>query len=69
MFNPDSDRLYIQDVTLRDGMHAIAQRDILDIKAVVFGVEAHAAASASRAAAIFSAVASPAEVMMSRLPA
>ena len=49
--------------------HAVAQGDILDIEPVAVWVEPHATASARRAAAIFSAVARAADVMMSRLPA
>src|SRR3546814_8795392 len=60
------DRLnMIEAVLVADRVHPVAQRHILDIEFGRSGVEAHAAIIS----AIFSAVRSDAEVMMSRLPA
>lgn len=55
-------------VSVADRMHAVAQRHILDIEPVMRGIEHHATRPMP-CAAIFSAVASAADVMMSRLPA
>jgi hypothetical protein len=53
-----------------DGVHAVAQGHVLDVELVVGGIEGQAAVLwRARAFAIRSAVASAAEVMMSRLPA
>src|SRR3546814_4061667 len=60
------DRLnMIEAVLVANRVHPVAQRHILDIEFGRSGVEAHAAILS----AIFSAVRSAAEVMMSRLPA
>ena len=60
----------IQSVLMTDSMHTISQRDILNIKSAFFWIECHCNSSfTKRVSAIFSAVARPAEVMMSRLPA
>ena len=52
------------------GVHAVTQGNILNIQLLNLGIERHHATSfAARAAMIRSAVARPAEVMISRLPA
>ncbi len=57
-------------VLVSDRMHPVAQSDVLNVKIVGFWIERHQAVSlASRCAAIFSAVAMPADVIMSRFPA
>ena len=59
----------VQPVLVANGVHPVAQGDVLDIELVSRGVEAHAATPSCMRSAIFSAVFSAAEVMMSRLPA
>src|SRR3546814_14832962 len=60
----------IDAVLMADRMHAVAQRHVLNVEFGYGWVERHHAASfCNRRAAIFSAVASAAEVIMSRLPA
>ncbi len=60
----------LQRVFVADGVHAVAQGDVLDIETVCGGIEhGYAACLSSLRAAIFSAVFSAADVMISRLPA
>ena len=60
------DRLHmIQLILVADRVHAVAERHVLNIELGRCGIETHAAILS----AIFSAVFSAAEVMMSRLPA
>ena len=60
------DRLnMIEAILVADRVHAVTQGDVLNIELGGLGIEGHAAILA----AIFSAVLSAAEVMMSRLPA
>src|SRR3546814_9444501 len=65
-----SDRAHMIDtVHVADGVHAVAQRHILDVELVLADVEAHAAAlRAWMRCASSSPVALAAAVMMSRLP-
>ena len=58
----------IQSVFVTDGMHTIADRHVLDIE-LSLGQFGHAASSLPRSSTNRSAVASAADVMMSRLPA
>ena len=64
------DRLDVLDaVLMANGMHSVAQRHVLDVKFRGFRIQAHGETSSSSRSAIFSAVRSAAEVMMSKLPA
>ena len=56
-------------IEMADRMHAIAQRDILDIEMTGIGIEHQATRCMSMRPAIFSAVRNAADVMISRLPA
>ena len=59
----------IEAILVADGVHPVAQGDVLNVEFLASGIEAHAAAPSVMRSAIFSAVFSAAEVMMSRLPA
>ena len=59
----------LQMVLVTDRMHAVAQRDVLDVKLRLVLAGHHAASFCNWRAAQRSAVVSAAEVMMSRLPA
>ena len=55
----------VKPILVADGMHAVAEGDVLDVELGLGWIEGHAAILS----AIFSAVFIAAEVMMSRLPA
>jgi hypothetical protein len=57
----------VEPVLVADGVHPVAQGDVLDVEFGGGGIQGHA--GTPRRATIFSAVFSAAEVMMSRLPA
>ena len=59
----------IEAVLMADRVHSIAKRDVLDVELGCLRIESHAATLPRIRSAIFSAVLSAAEVMMSRLPA
>jgi len=64
------DRLHmIQTVLVADGVHSVAQGDVLNIELGGGRIKAHAAAPSCILATIRSAVLSAAEVIISRLPA
>ncbi len=64
------DRLHmIEAVLVADRVHAVAQRDVLNVELLSGRIEGHAATPWFIRSAIFSAVLSAADVMMSRLPA
>ena len=62
-------RYLVNAILMSNGMHAVAQRHILDIEPIRFGIEHQAHRCASFRSAICSAVRKAAEVMMSRFPA
>ena len=59
----------IKTILVADGMHPVAQGNVLYVKFGCCGVEGHAATPSCIRTAIFSAVFIAAEVIMSRLPA
>ena len=59
----------VQPILVADGVHPVAQRDVLDIELGGGRIESHAAMLPVILAAMRSAVRRAAEVMMSRLPA